>query len=111
MNDHYYTWILKTAGALSGSFISLAWFLPESRREAVWRLGVGVFTGLFLGPMVGHKLRDFGLQGTDSEMLLGGCFVASTTAWWGWGFVKRSLETSGYMNTIKKKMNEKRDDD
>lgn len=91
-------WLVKLAGALAGSLISIAYVLPRGRREAFLRLGVGVATGMVFGGTVGVKIVDLlGLLDKISlvETSLVGAAFASLCAWWGLGALRRVAETWG----------------
>ena len=49
-------WAAKGAGAVAGSAISLAYILPQGRREAAVRFAVGVVCGLVFGGTAGLML-------------------------------------------------------
>jgi hypothetical protein len=88
-------WAAKGAGAVAGSAISLAYMLPHGRREAAARFAVGVVSGLVFGGTAGVKIASeleiAGLLGSGEVVLMGSA-AASLFAWWGVGFVVRSLK-------------------
>ncbi len=87
--------LAKLLGALAGSFISVAYFLPRGRREAWLRMSVGLVTGLIFGGTAGVKMADaLGLLGKVSvfEITLMGAALASLCAWWGLGVLQRIAE-------------------
>jgi len=88
-------WAAKGAGAVAGSAISLAYILPQGRREAAVRFAVGVVCGLVFGGTAGLKiaveLGVDGLLGTGETMLMGSA-AASLCAWWAVGAVIRMLK-------------------
>ncbi|WP_223477113.1 DUF6107 family protein [Oricola indica] len=85
-------WLAKTAGALAGAAISLAWLLPKSRRDAGLRFLGSVTAGLVFGGTAGlavaEKLGIADLLSTQ-EMALAGSALASLSIWWAVGFVVR----------------------
>ena len=88
-------WAAKGAGAVAGSAISLAYILPQGRREAAVRFAVGVVCGLVFGGTAGVKIAvELGVQhwlGTAETMLMGSA-AASLCAWWALGAVIRVLK-------------------
>lgn len=88
-------WAAKGAGAVAGSAISLAYILPQGRREAAVRFAVGVVCGLVFGGTAGLKialeLDVEGLIGPVETMLMGSA-AASLCAWWALGAVIRMLK-------------------
>ena len=88
-------WAAKGAGAVAGSAISLAYILPQGRREAAVRFAVGVVCGLVFGGTAGVKIAvELGVQhwlGTAETMLMGSA-AASLCAWWAVGAVIRVLK-------------------
>ena len=85
-------WVAKGAGATLGSAISLAYLLPRGRREALVRFLIGLTTGLVFGSTAGLWLSDrLDLAGRlpDAELALIGSAVASLSAWWALGALKR----------------------
>lgn len=87
-------WLAKLLGALAGSLISVAYVLPNGRREAALRFFVGVVMGLVFGGPAGVKLADWlgVLSKVDAfEIALGGAAFTSLTAWWMIGLLKRWL--------------------
>ncbi|MCC6918085.1 MAG: hypothetical protein IT548_02715 [Alphaproteobacteria bacterium] len=95
INDTAWLWAAKGAGALAGSAISLAYLLPQGRREAALRFAVGVVSGLVFGGTVGVKIaKELGIDGVlnSSEILMMGSAAASVTAWWALGFLMRGFE-------------------
>lgn len=92
MTDAATLWLARGAGAVAGSAISLAYMLPEGRRDAAIRFAVGLVCGLTFGGGVGLKLAaelDLGPVLGQAEMILMGSAVASLCAWWALGFVMR----------------------
>ena len=76
--------LLKSAGAVAGSAISLVYLLPDTRREAFARLAVGFTAGLVFGGPVGIKIADaLDIMGhlSFAEMNLMGAAAASLCAW------------------------------
>ena len=92
MPDAALEWAVKGAGAVAGSAISLAYVLPQGRREAALRFFVGVVCGLIFGGTVGVKLADeIGVRALlgPNETVLTGAAVASLCAWWALGLTLR----------------------
>lgn len=82
----------KCAGAIGGSVISIAYLLPEGRREAALRFGIGLATGLVFGGPAGLLLVDHlrlgaGLGATETAVM--GSAAASLSAWWALGVLGR----------------------
>ena len=87
--------VAKVAGAVLGSLISLAYILPQGRREALLRFTVGVVVGVVFGTTAGLKIADFlGVLGrvTLIEITVMGATLASVSAWWGLGALQRLVE-------------------
>lgn len=88
-------WAAKGAGAVAGSAISLAYILPQGRREAAVRFAVGVVCGLVFGGTAGLKIAvELGIDELigPAETMLMGSAVASLCAWWAVGAVIRMLK-------------------
>lgn len=97
MSDTGWLWLAKGAGAVAGSAISLAYILPQGRREAAVRFAVGVVCGLVFGGTAGIKISDeLGIEQEigPPEMMLMGAAVASLCAWWALGFAQRAFENN-----------------
>src|SRR5690606_37797401 len=95
MSNAAWEWAVKGAGAVAGSAISLAYMLPHGRREAAARFAVGVISGLVFGGTAGVKIAselDIAGRLGSGEVVLMGSAAASLFAWWGVGFVVRSLK-------------------
>ncbi|MBX3575859.1 MAG: hypothetical protein KF723_01525 [Rhizobiaceae bacterium] len=95
MNDAAWLWAAKVLGAIAGSAISLAYILPAGRREAAARFAVGVVCGLVFGGTAGMKIAtELGIDTTISgtELVLMGSALASLSAWWALGLLKRLME-------------------
>lgn len=91
-------WLAKGSGAVAGSAISIAYFLPKSRREAAIRFTVGLVSGLVFGGTVGVKIAsEFGIAAVlgKFETLLMGSALASLSAWWAIGALIRFLQKTG----------------
>lgn len=87
-------WAAKGAGAVAGSAVSLAYILPQGRREAAARFAVGVVCGLVFGGTAGLKIAvELGVDGLlgPAETMLMGSAAASLCAWWALGAVMRVL--------------------
>ena len=95
VNETAWLWAAKGAGAIAGSAISLAYLLPQGRREAAVRFAVGVVCGLIFGGTAGVKIaKELGIESvlTSSEILMMGSGAASVCAWWALGFLMRGFE-------------------
>ena len=82
----------KLTGAVAGSAISVAYFLPSGRREAAVRFLTGAVTGLVFGGPAGlalaaHLKLDKLLSG--GELALMGSAIASLCAWGALGVLSR----------------------
>lgn len=98
MADAAWLWLARMVGAVAGSAISLAYMLPEGRREAGIRFGVGVASGLVFGGTAGLKLAsELGIEGGigSFEAMLMGSAVASLCAWWALGPIMRLFKPNG----------------
>ena len=87
-------WAAKALGAVAGSAISIAYMLPQGRREAAIRFAVGVVAGLVFGGAAGIKIAaelDIADRLGPVETMLMGSTAASLCAWWAVGFVSRTL--------------------
>ncbi len=91
-------WLTKGTGAVAGSAISLAYILPQGRREAAIRFVVGVVSGLVFGGTAGVKIvSELGIgksMGKFETLLMGAAF-ASLTAWWALGALMRAFQKNG----------------
>ena len=88
-------WLAKAGGAIAGSAISIAYFLPAGRREAAIRFAVGVVCGIVFGGTAGLKIAtELGVAEhlAPFEMVLMGSATASLCAWSAIGFIIRVLE-------------------
>jgi hypothetical protein len=97
ISDPMWLWAAKAAGAVAGSAISLAYVLPDKRREAAIRFGVGVASGLVFGGTVGLKIAvELGIEKIIGpfELVLMGAAAASLCAWWALGLVIRTLKAN-----------------
>ncbi|WP_062016500.1 DUF6107 family protein [Aureimonas sp. AU4] len=82
----------KCVGAIGGSVISIAYLLPEGRREAATRFLIGLATGLVFGGPAGLLLADhlgFGQALGATETAVMGSAAASLSAWWALGALGR----------------------
>ncbi|UUP18912.1 DUF6107 family protein [Nitratireductor thuwali] len=96
-------WLAKAVGAVAGSAISIAYILPDGRREAAIRFGVGVVCGVVFGGAAGLKIAvELGIADrlTPGEVMLMGSAAASLCAWGGIGFVMRLLSGAAGRQTI-----------
>lgn len=88
-------WAAKGAGAVAGSAVSVAYILPQGRREAAVRFAVGVVCGLVFGGTAGLKIAvELGVEeliGPVETMLMGSA-AASLCAWWALGPLLRGFE-------------------
>ncbi|PZO81671.1 MAG: hypothetical protein DI629_03795 [Mesorhizobium amorphae] len=87
-------WAAKGAGAVAGSAVSLAYILPQGRREAATRFLVGVACGLTFGGTAGLKIvAELHLERLigPGETVLMGSAAASLCAWWALGFLLRAF--------------------
>lgn len=97
MSDPGWLWLAKGAGAVAGSAISLAYILPQGRREAAVRFAVGVVCGLVFGGAAGVKVAaELGIDRLlgAAEMMMMGAAVASLCAWWALGLLMRAFDGS-----------------
>lgn len=88
-------WAAKGAGAVAGSAVSLAYVLPQGRREAAIRFAVGVVCGAVFGGTTGLMIAaELGIAEAIGpvELMLMGSAAASLSAWWALGFVMRAFE-------------------
>jgi hypothetical protein len=75
--------------------VSLAYILPQGRREAAARFAVGVVCGLVFGGTAGLKIAvELGVDELigPAETMLMGSAAASLCAWWVLGAVIRVLK-------------------
>jgi hypothetical protein len=94
LTEASWLWLAKALGAVAGSAISLAYILPQGRREAAARFAVGLVSGLVFGGAAGLKIAaELGIEGRIGpfETILVGAGAASLCAWWAVGFVMRSF--------------------
>ncbi|MFZ2101372.1 MAG: DUF6107 family protein [Oricola sp.] len=85
-------WLAKTAGALAGAAISLAWLLPKGRREAGLRFLASMSAGLVFGGTAGLAVaKKLGIAANlaPHEIALTGSALASLSIWWAIGFAVR----------------------
>jgi hypothetical protein len=98
MTGPSWLWLAKAVGAVAGSAVSLAYILPDGRREAGIRFAVGVACGLAFGGTAGLKIAsELGIEGRigTTETMLMGSAAASLCAWWAIGFLYRMLNGEG----------------
>ena len=95
MNDitnDAYLWSARGVGAIAGSAISIAYMLPQNRREAALRFCVGLVTGVVFGATAGLKIaKSFDVLDLLSpvEISLMGAAAASLCSWWALGMLAR----------------------
>lgn len=97
MTDPFWLWTAKAAGAVAGSAISLAYVLPEERREAGIRFGIGLASGLVFGGTAGLKIAvELGIEDSlgPFELVLMGSAAASLCAWWALGLLMRVFKVN-----------------
>ncbi|HEY6633172.1 MAG TPA: DUF6107 family protein [Rhizobiaceae bacterium] len=95
MTQDAWLWAVKGAGAVAGSAVSLAYILPQGRRDAAARFAVGVVCGLVFGGAAGLKIAvELGVDELigPAETMLMGSAAASLCAWWVLGAVIRMLK-------------------
>ncbi len=88
-------WTARAAGSVAGAAISLIYLLPKGRREAASRFVTGLVCGLIFGAPLGLWLADklkLTAHLSALEITLSGSTLASLTAWWGLGVLKRLAE-------------------
>lgn len=98
ISEAVWLWIAKGAGAVAGSAISLAYVLPQGRREAALRFAVGLVSGVMFGATVGLKVAaELGIADVlgPIETVLMGSAAASLAAWWALGFGLRMIQPGG----------------
>ena len=91
----------RTVGAIAGSAISIAYLLPDNRREAALRFASGIAIGMIFGTIAGHKIAaELALadQLGPVEITLIGATTASLCAWWAIGAVVRVATRFGVRN-------------
>jgi len=96
--EEAWIFIAKAVGAISGSAISIAYLLPNNRREAFLRFVVGITIGMIFGTSAGLKLADYleiVERMTAVEIALSGGALASLSAWWGLGILSRLANRIG----------------
>ncbi|MFC4626094.1 DUF6107 family protein [Daeguia caeni] len=94
-NDALSIWVAKAAGAVAGSAVSLAYMLPNGKREAAARFAVGVICGAIFGGAAGVKIAEVMALGEAlgrSELMLMGSAAASLAAWTALGVFNRFAE-------------------
>jgi len=85
-------WLAKGVGAIAGSAVSIAYLLPNGRREAAIRFAVGATCGLVFGGAAGVKIAtELGISSRlgAAETALMGAAAASLCAWWALGLIAR----------------------
>ncbi len=98
MPNDSWVWIARSVGAVTGSAISIAYLLPDSRREAALRFAIGCCAGLVFGSMAGLKLAqelDLLEMMGPAEIALVGAGFTSLCAWWLIGALRRIITTAG----------------
>jgi len=94
-SDASLVWFAKIVGAVAGSAVSLAYMLPNDKREAAIRFAVGIICGMVFGGAAGVKIAEtFSLQTSlgRAEIMLMGSTAASLAAWSVLGILKRFAE-------------------
>jgi MFS family permease len=95
LSESHELWSARAVGAVAGAAISLIYMLPKGRREAASRFITGLVCGMIFGPALGVWIADK-LRLADglaaSEIMLAGSALASLTAWWAMGALKRLAE-------------------
>jgi len=94
-SDATLVWFAKIAGAVAGSAVSLAYILPNGKREAGIRFAVGIICGMVFGGAAGMKLAEtLSLEELlgRAELMLMGSTAASLAAWSVLGILKRFAE-------------------
>ncbi len=94
-SDATLVWFAKIAGAVAGSAVSLAYMLPNGKREAAIRFAVGIICGMVFGGAAGVKIAEtLSLQALlgRAELMLMGSTAASLAAWSALGILKRFAE-------------------
>lgn len=94
-SDAGLVWFANVAGAVAGSAVSLAYMLPNGKREAAIRFAVGIICGMVFGGAAGVKIAEVlnlePLLGR-AELMLMGSTAASLAAWSVLGILKRFAE-------------------
>jgi len=96
--EQSWLFVAKAIGAVAGSAVSIAYVLPNGRREAAIRFLTGAVAGLVFGSAVGHKMAEImELSEVLSrfEIALTGATLASLSAWWGLGILARLADRHG----------------
>jgi len=94
-SDASLVWFAKIVGAVAGSAVSLAYMLPNDKREAAIRFAVGIICGMVFGGAAGVKIAEtLSLQTLlgRAELMLMGSTAASLAAWSVLGILKRFAE-------------------
>lgn len=94
-SDATLVWFAKIAGAVAGSAVSLAYMLPNGKREAGIRFAVGIICGMVFGGAAGVKIAEtLSLEALlgRAELMLMGATAASLAAWSVLGILKRFAE-------------------
>jgi hypothetical protein len=89
-------WGAKFAGAAAGSAISVAYLLPQGRREAAIRFMIGLVTGLVFGAPAGLAIAErltIASRLEPGELVVMGSAAASLCAWWALGILSRLAAT------------------
>lgn len=90
-----FVWFAKIVGAVAGSAVSLAYMLPNGKREAAIRFAVGIICGMIFGGAAGVKIAEtLSLEPLlgRAELMLMGATGASLAAWSVLGILKRFAE-------------------
>lgn len=95
VSDATWIWCAKVIGAVAGSAVSLAYMLPDGRREAAMRFAVGLICGMVFGGAAGVTIAEkFALGDVlgRAELMLVGATVSSLAAWTALGVFQRFAE-------------------
>lgn len=95
VSDTTWIWCAKVIGAVAGSAVSLAYMLPDGRREAAMRFAVGLICGMVFGGAASVTIAEkFSLGDVlgRAELMLMGATVSSLAAWTALGVFQRFAE-------------------
>lgn len=94
-SETFWMWSARLAGAIAGSAVSVAYMLPDTKREAAIRFAVGILCGVTFGSAAGIMLAeklDLPESFGKSELMLTGSALASLAAWSALGIFFRFVE-------------------